>query len=99
MFEFFREMYWKMARAVTGQISDDELGVKLRRITEASTHIEAERNAQQICLVNFTTPGVKPICIKNLSPEDCVSYGTALGGTGQTYPTGTCPPNSRPFPS
>jgi hypothetical protein len=101
MFDFFREMYWKAARAVTGQISDDELIVKLRRITGASKDVETERTKpntpQQICLVNFTTPGVTPICIKNLNSNDCTAYGTALGGTGQIYP-GNCPPNSRPFP-
>ncbi|MGY3134587.1 hypothetical protein ACVWZM_005269 [Bradyrhizobium sp. USDA 4501] len=101
MLDFFRAMYWKAARSLTGQISDDELRVKLRRITGASTDAELQRRnpdaVQQICLVNFTQPGVTPICIKNLNSNDCTAYGTALGGTGQIYP-GNCPPNSRPYP-
>lgn len=99
MFGFLRLIYWNIVRYITGQISDDELRARLQAIlAESSKHPGRHPESTQICLINFTTPNVKPVCVKNLSAEDCTAYGAALGGTGQIYPGGVCPPGSRPFP-
>lgn len=77
--------------------SDAELTYKLRQVISNSLP-ETERRAEvaNICVVDFADPNQQFLCAKGLTDNQCISYATAVGGTGHSRHGTTCPPNTRP---